>query len=510
MQKLATMVEEAMRSTRRGVKYFVEPADGTLRRATSKQHHIIFGRRGSGKTSLLRKAGADLTVSRRPIAHVDLESFKGHSYPDVLLSVLIATFEEFQKWIDTAAVNRATKRTFWERLFGATPTTPALNRKECSSLSDRLRSEMKQLGEQLHSADAAEVETRLTESRDDVTCVEANAGFQIPGGHIGGRATESEMAKRADEITESYKRSKLDFLHRHILDYQRIFRDMCVLSNGDCYLFLDDLYHIRRQDQANVLDYFHRIAKGNGLWLKIGTIRHRTDWYVHGDPPAGLKLGDDADYIDLDVTLEKYDLAREFLIRILTNFAKEADLERLSGFLTDGAADRLVLASGGVARDFLSVFRRSIDIARQRRGGGRAGGRIGVEDVNMAAGEHDTSKREEFKKDTFDDDQELDQGFTAVRDYCLEKANSNCFLVNKNSKGKGIELIHQLVDLKLIHLVRSRVTVSGRKGQVYEAYMLDLSQYAGARRRRGLSMVEFWKKEAEERLRRSSTIYIDA
>ena len=82
--------------------------------------------------------------------------------------------------------------------------------------------------------------------------------------------------------------------------------------------------------------------------------------------------------------------------------------------------------------------------------------------------------------------------------------------MNKNSKGVEVDVIHQLVDLKLIHLVRSRVTVSGRRGQVFEAYMLDLSQYAGARRRRGLVMVEFWKKEAEERLRRATTIYIDA
>ena len=90
--KLERLVEEATRSTEEGVRRFVEPASGTLDRATSRQHHLIFGRRGSGKTSLLRKAATDLTVDRRPIAFVDLETFKGHAYPDVLLSVLIETF----------------------------------------------------------------------------------------------------------------------------------------------------------------------------------------------------------------------------------------------------------------------------------------------------------------------------------------------------------------------------------------------------------------------------------
>ena len=37
--------------------------------------------------------------------------------------------------------------------------------------------------------------------------------------------------------------------------------------------------------------------------------------------------------------------------------------------------------------------------------------------------------------------------------------------------------------------------------------MLDLSQYAGARKRRGLDIIEFWKPESKESLRRASLIY---
>src|ERR1700716_1345298 len=89
VERLWILVGEATRASEEGVKRFIEPAHGTLRRAVNKRHHIIFGRRGSGKSSLLRKAAADLTLDRRPIAHVNLETFKGHSYPDVLLSVLL-------------------------------------------------------------------------------------------------------------------------------------------------------------------------------------------------------------------------------------------------------------------------------------------------------------------------------------------------------------------------------------------------------------------------------------
>ena len=506
MGQLLTLVEEAARSTEEGVKHFVEPAPGTLQRATNKRHHIIFGRRGSGKSSLLRKAGADLTIDRRPIASVNLEAFKGHSYPDVLISVLISTFSEFRKWMDTAAIHPATRTTFWQRLFGTTPTRSSFNRQKTSELSARFAAQIETLEKELHRTDDAEL--RVTNGSEaassDAVALEMEAKSPLVAVKGDASATSSKSDKQ--EVEERFKRSKTDFLHRHILDYQRLFTELSDISGGDAYLLLDDLYHIRRADQARVLDYFHRLAKDHKLWLKVGTIRHRTNWYVHGDPPVGMKIADDADEIDLDVTLEKYSLAKDFLTKVLSNFSNAAGVGRLDGFLTDGALDRLVLACGGVARDFLSIFRRSVVVARER-GGGPRGEKVGVEDVNIAAGEYDSTKREDFKRDTLDDSSPLDVEFERIRQFCLEKNNTNCFLLDKEQQHVEVDLIHELVDLKLVHLVRSRVTVSGRRGRIFEAYMLDLSQYAGARKRRELEIVEFWKPDSTEALRRISLIY---
>src|SRR5690348_13785986 len=125
LKTLVTNVEEAARSSEEGVKHFIEPARNTLARAVNRRHHIVFGRRGSGKSSLLRKAAADLTTDRRPIAYVNLEAFKGHTYPDVLISILISTLKEFENWLRTAAVNPANKTSFWHKLFGTKPVRPA-------------------------------------------------------------------------------------------------------------------------------------------------------------------------------------------------------------------------------------------------------------------------------------------------------------------------------------------------------------------------------------------------
>jgi hypothetical protein len=91
----------------------------------------------------------------------------------------------------------------------------------------------------------------------------------------------------------------------------------------------------------------------------------------------------------------------------------------------------------------------------------------------------------------------------------LETANSNCFLVEQSATGAEIDSLNELVDLKLLHRIKSRVTVNtaSQKGRLFEAYMLDLSQYSASRKRRGLEIIEFWTPGSELKLRKASLIF---
>lgn len=175
--------------------------------------------------------------------------------------------------------------------------------------------------------------------------------------------------------------------------------------------------------------------------------------------------------------------------------------------MAETAMDRLVLASGGVARDFLTIFRRSVEIAIER-GGGYRGPKIGAEDVNRAAGEHDASKREELKRDTNDERERLERLFENIKQFCFN-SSTNCFLVERDWNQEGAKDIEELVDLRLIHRINPRVTVRDRAGRLYIAYMLDLSQYTGDRKRRGLNMIPFWTRSGSDELRRASLIYAE-
>jgi hypothetical protein len=134
--------------------------------------------------------------------------------------------------------------------------------------------------------------------------------------------------------------------------------------------------------------------------------------------------------------------------------------------------------------------------------------KIGVEDVNAAAGEYDQYKREELTRDTFtEEEQPIEHEFAQIREFCLDSANANCFLIDKDAQQNLSNRVEELTDLRLVHKVRSRVTISSRPGKVFEAYMLDVSQYTASRKKRELEIIEFWRANSAERLRRASLIY---
>jgi hypothetical protein len=429
----------------------------------------------------------------------------------VLLSVLIKTLDSFKIWLETAAIHPATKTSFWDKFFGTKPKRGSFNRATTKDLVVALSKMIAELNEHLFSGDETKrsVSEKIEKGRELKTALSGT--LSAPSASTTGKVEHTVNQRGENQITSEYVSSKIEMLHRNIIRYKDMFEKMTKLADGPAFLLLDDLYHIRLSDQANVLDYFHRIAKNTNLWIKVGTIRHRSRWYVFGDPPVGMKLGDDAEEIDLDVTLEKYDLTKRFLVRILDNFCRQSEI-KLDDVLTDGARDRLVLASGGVARDFLTIFRRAIDIASQRVAGRdiARGEKIGTEDVNRASGENDKFKREDFSRDAGGDEQKkLLETFDRASDFCLNKAKANCFLVDKDLSNEEVSNVSKLVDLKFVHHVRSRVTIRDRVHRIYDAYMLDLSQYAGERARRNFEIVEFWGKDAEDSVRKRGYIFLE-
>ena len=61
--------------------------------ACTRQNHVIFARRGCGKTLLLHYSAKNLKVGDKAV-YLNCEDFKRHSFPNVLIEILRALFRE--------------------------------------------------------------------------------------------------------------------------------------------------------------------------------------------------------------------------------------------------------------------------------------------------------------------------------------------------------------------------------------------------------------------------------
>lgn len=505
-QDLMVLIEESTRASEMTAEYFIEPAPGTLSKTKSRFHHIVFGRRGSGKSSLLNKIHKEHLIERVPSVFIDLEKFKGAIYPDVLLSILIQTFEEFNNWLEGAAIHPATKTSFWRKISPLTPKKRRAETCETVVLAADIKTEVNKLKELLAQEAVMVVEEEKGGSRE----LNKSAGASVKLSSVSAGVDASGNERSSSKRKIQYESNKHTELQKNVLRYQSIFERIKSVSNSDVYLIFDDLYHIDRHDQASIIDYFHKIGKGGKFWLKIGTVRHRTEHYVNGNPPVGVKLGDDIQAIDLDMTLERYGTTKKFLFKILDGFADAKGVD-LSNILTDGARDRLVLVSGGVARDFLSLFRKAFDETRERVASGRRslGYRMTAEDVNRASGKYYDDKLQELDKDISQEEKDLVmKDIETLRTFCFDVSGSNCILVEKDRIKANSITIGELVDLKILHPIRSGLTVSKKQGKRFDAYMLDFSFYTGDRTKRGFDLIGFWKPNvSQDILRKVSLIY---
>ncbi|SFR71249.1 hypothetical protein SAMN05428970_1148 [Agromyces sp. CF514] len=262
-----------------------------------------------------------------------------------------------------------------------------------------------------------------------------------------------------------------------------------VLRDGliRAYLYLDDFYLVPMAVQPVLLDYLAGALRDCDGWMKIASIERLSRVYEQSTN-MGLEIPHDATKVDLDVTLEDPGPTQRFLESVLINYVAAAGVGSLGSLAKPEALARLVLASGGVPRDYLNLVASSIVVARQTRERARE---IGREDVAVAAGRSARRKKRDLEQDVDESNsaailQALESLSTAVK-----QRGYVYFRVNRAERGsRAYELMALLTDLRFVHLVQASLSDQHQSGVRYEAHLLDLSEYTDVRLKRGLHVLD--------------------
>lgn len=392
---------------------YVSDVQGTVDIVATPRHHLVFGRRGAGKTAVLVEARSKIMS-------------EGH------LSV----------WLNVHTYRHESA----DRLFLHTC------QRLCETVQARLQSE-----------------DQVPRMSLDAQSLYDNLGKQLAASEPDGIQVARDIPKMQTLLSR-------------------------FLSNVGCrlYIFLDDFHYLNRDHQPRVLDMIHGAVRDCDAWLKVAAIEHLARWY---DPTGriGLQTGHDAADIDLDVTLQDPSKAKKFLETVLLGYAQHAHISSISNVLSGPALDRLVLASGAVPRDYLTLCGRSLQVARQRE----KAKQVGVQDVNKAAGDAKQKKLDELEEDAASakgESSAILAGLQEVRRFCIDEKNATYFRVDfrdKDDHNQEYGLLEQLMDLRLIHMIDPSLSDEHKAGQRAEVFMLDLSQYAGQRLKRKLRVLDY-------------------
>jgi hypothetical protein len=282
---------------------------------------------------------------------------------------------------------------------------------------------------------------------------------------------------------------------------------MNLIGNDPVFLFIDDYYYIPKSLQPAVADYLHRLFKGLNVWMKIGSVQQHLKLFVAGDPPIGMEEPHDISVVRLDASLEEFDETRRFLEKILSDILEPLGVS-VGHLIADTARVRLVLASGGVPRDYLYLVAKGLEQQSTKE----TVTRISSETINEAAPILLEQKWRDLHNDVDPDGRSrLIPLLGDIQNFCLKKNKNNVFLISSEAL-EGTEWGHDiksLSELRLVHKVGSITVKTSMKefvGVRYSAFCLDLSAYAGTRVR-SIKQVEFWTAEGKQKMRAKGFVY---
>lgn len=268
---------------------FVEPDAETYDRLKSRFHHVLYGRRGTGKSSLLRKVEADAHTAKNLVAWTDQETYTALSYPDVLVATLAEVFRQYAAQIRLNSP--ATKRRLFRKSISASEATALM-----------LDDAVVQLLDLKNSPNESEIEWTASYSTALTHAVETGFDASVNYKGLAGKAKRSKSKSRTDvrsgNVASRYKASKSEHLERAVTTYRDLMK-VVAKSHPDGFVILDDFYRLAEEDQPNIAGYFHRVVKDTSIWLKFGSIPLWTRLY-RGSPATGLQAPHDLRELSLD------------------------------------------------------------------------------------------------------------------------------------------------------------------------------------------------------------------
>ena len=262
------------------------------------------------------------------------------------------------------------------------------------------------------------------------------------------------------------------------------------------YLYLDDFYMINKTLHPSILKYFHdlyKVTKKGAFCFKIVTLPSSLQLNSGRDKTFSVK--DDYSLIQLDYDLSNLDQTQTHLFDIIKSLSKidisKSEFESL--FSDDKTLKELIIATGGIPRDFMKAFWEADRIAKID-----SHNTIHKKDIYEVVKNLKEDKDRNIEIDSELSRDSIEIAINELVDSLENKIKTNVILYPIEIAEKHEQLLKNLVNLRYLHLIKDKVSSRNKKN--YRAYLVDMTFYATGNMSKNIEFCEFWKKDEQRHL----------
>ncbi|MBR8657571.1 hypothetical protein KDH83_30075 [Achromobacter sp. Marseille-Q0513] len=442
----------------------------------NRNNTVIYGRRGSGKTHLLRalaeRIGEGFHESRNFPVYVDLRRI----IPLVPSGVTTADVDAILifKYVIQGLAHSVAKSL--PQILGVNefdPTTVLARKVGQEGLIDLFERIYLQFdGKEFKKPSA------LTVSEEEVSAISGAATLSVsPSAKLEGK-------RQRKEVKDTEKSSYISILD--ITD--ELERLLQSLDLNRITLLIDEWSEIDQDTQLFLAEIIKKTFSAIAVTLKIAAIPNRTNLGIKTEKKFfGLEDGGDIFGYPLDMRYvfevnktQTRDFFNNLLYKHLSSInqqvteqfvlTKRISPERfINQFFANVALNEILVASAGVPRDFMNLFINSYD--KYIIGSNSSANRISVKNLRSANSEwYETDKKEQVDKHHIER-----QLLVEIVQEVIEKKRSVHFLIpERHSANKHIQ---NLIDFRVIHLRKSGYSHKDHPGVSYNVYSIDYGCY---------------------------------
>ena len=535
--KLTLLIQEIEKVRRRKVVDFKNPDEiqyldpyDNLGKIKIANNHLILGRRGCGKTTLL------LTTIKENnndfILPLDCQVYREWDSEKIIIEILLSFIDKLKLFIlNESAFKDAEKKYKKENDGIINWFKNKIKKNETFYDYEKfllLISNLKSLHFYLNKLtelpnESIEIDIKQNKKEfsklniTSATELKAKTKFKASGKipiHFSNLEGDIELlagyTKSSSKITQSEEENtqnltfkqtinKSEKLDDIILSISDSFSQFTELTKNKTVLFLDDFYLVELTKQPRIIQYFHDIYKNarlNSFCFKLCSIPNRTR--INKDGRADFSLKDDFSPIRLDKELYDFANLKDYLLKITSNLNPSLSLtsnDILSLFSNEDVLNYTTVATGGVPRDFLVILSELITIAKSENSN-----TIKKEHLYSAISDLKQDKEQNIEIESDISPEKLREALEIIENEIIKGLKTNVILYPSHLSKEHNSLLKNLVNLRYLHIINENTTSEKVKKESFVSYLIDMTFYAtGKRLKPGFDFRQFWYKDSSQR-----------